>query len=159
MAGAVELTQADMEARFTARRVKDTFCDNGSNTVGPRLAPALSAGRRIADAILMAAWTPAQIEVLMDEDDAVRNAALDLAMSEGMVGRMEWEVAGGPRETLRKSAIETLKMLAQGQLRSIGEANGAGVNPHLKRASVHTERVPHTFVFASSKALPTRGGF
>lgn len=159
MAGAVDLSQSDMEQRFTARRVKDTFCDNGSNVVGPRLFTAISSARRMADAILMAAWTPAQIEVLMAEDDAVRAATLDLAMSEGMVGRLEWEVAGGPRETLRKGAIETLKMLAQAELRSIAENHGAGTNPHLRRASVHTERTPHTYVFAPSQAKPTRGGF
>jgi hypothetical protein len=159
MAGAVEFTLSDLEAQFDASMVKRVFCDNGNGRVGPRLTSALSVARRVADALLLAAWSQEQIEVLVTEDDAVRSAILDLALSEGMKGKLEWDVAGGVRERMRKAAIENLNLLAQGKLRSVAEAAGAGRNPHTKPGEVNTQRTPHTFIFAPTKARPNRGGF
>lgn len=159
MAGAVDISLGDLNDRFTAKYVTQVFCDNGSNQPGSRVYPAISAARRIADAILLKAWTAAQIEILVAEDDAIRAAILDIALSEGMAGRPQWDTPDGPRYRMKKSAIENLSLLAQGHLRSVGEAAGAGRNPHTRSGRVNTERTPHTFVFAPSRSKPTRGGF
>lgn len=159
MAGAIDIALSDLEGRFAANLVRGVFCDNGSGQPGPRLQRSISSGRRIADALLLKAWSETQIETLIAEDEAIRGAVLDLILSEGMAGRMEWDVPGGPRSSLRKNGMETLKLLAEAELRSIAENHGAGTNPHTRRASVRTERNPHTFIFAPSKAQPRRGGF
>jgi hypothetical protein len=163
MAGAIDISHADLEARFSALQVKRVFCDNGSNTVnGSRIASAISTARRIADAILLTAWNQQQIETIVAEDDAVRSAILDIALSEGMVGRLEWDSDNGPREKLKKQAVDTLKLLAQCQLRSIAETRGAGENPHGRMGAVRNDRSAargKDFVFAPSKNNPSRGGF
>lgn len=158
MAGTIDITLADLEGQFNARQVQSVFSDDGSGKPGARLQTAISVARRLADGVMLAAWSEAQIVTLVAEDDAIRSAVLDLVMSEGMKGRLEWDTEGGPRDRLRKAGLENLKLLAQAQLRSVGESK-AGVNPHVKAASARTERNPHTFVFAPSKARPVRGGF
>jgi len=159
MAGAVEITLQDLDDRFTARMVRSVFCDNGSNTPSAsRLGEALSAGRREADAYLMVAWTPEQIETLIVEDSTIRAAVLDLVMAEGMAGRGEWDSEGGPRDRLEKRASSRLKLLANAEKRSRAE-DVAGINPHTTSVKVRTRTNPQTFVFAPSRAKPTRGGF
>jgi hypothetical protein len=155
MSGAMTLTQSDMELRFGADYVRQVFGDDGSGRAGARLAPSLLVARRTADAILMTAWAADTIEKILDEDDAVRAAVLDLAMSEGMAGRPTWDFTDGPRSSLRKAGIESLKLLADGERRSISETVSAGTNPHTRKAKVNTvERV-----FAPTREKPIRGGF
>jgi hypothetical protein len=153
-----DLTLADLVAKFGSTLVNNVFCDDGSGEPGPRLLPSLRAGRRIGDAVLLTAWTVEQISELVANDDAVRSAMLSLAMSEGMEGRIEWDSDGGPRERMRKAALETLRLLAKAEERSVAERK-AGANPHASVGRVNTRTSPNTFVFAPSRSQPRRGGF
>lgn len=153
-----DLTLADLEAKFGPSIVRQVFCDDGSGEPGPRLTSALRSGRRIGDAVLLTAWTLDQINELVANDDAVRSAMLSLALSEGMEGRIEWDSDGGQRERLRKSALETLKLLAKAEERSVAETT-AGRNPHSSIGRVNTRTTPNTFVFAPTRSQPRRGGF
>lgn len=154
----VDLGYGDLVERFGPNLVRQVFCDNGSGTPGPRLFRSLKSGRRIADSVLLAAWSQEQIETLVAEDDAVRGSALDLVLSEGMAGKLEWDVEGGARDRLRKAALENLRMLVKGEQRSTAEKT-AGANPHIRAGRVNTQRTPHTFIFAPSRAKPRPGGF
>jgi len=120
----------------------------------------MAVARRLTDAILLKAWTEEQISALVYEDEAIRSQVLSLALSEGMEGRPEWDSgADSTRERMRKVALANLNLIVEGELRSRGENHGAGRNPHTRVGSVRTERTPHTFIFASTKAQQRRGGF
>jgi len=156
MAGAVDITYSDLVDRFGSEMCRQVFCDDGSGTPGPRLTASLRSGRRLADTVLLKAWTREQIEVLVAEDDAVRGAILDIAMSEGMMGRLQWESDTGARVTLRKQGIESLKLLVSGELES---AASETAGPRIAKEAVRVARVPVAFSMAPSKARPNRGGF
>lgn len=156
MAGTVDVTYSDLVARFGAELPRQVFCDDGSGTPGPRLTTSLRSGRRLADTVLLKAWTREQIEVLVAEDDAIRGAILDIVISDGMLGRLQWESETGMRVTLRKQGIDTLKMLVSSELESVGsEVAGKRMNTE----GVRVGRVPASFSMAPSKSRPTRGGF
>ena len=155
MSGTMYFTQSDLELRFGPDYVRQVFGDDVSGKAGPRLASSLLSARRTADAVLMTAWGSDAIETLLLEDNAIRGAVLDLALADGMCGRPTWDFVDGPRDRLKKSAIETLKLLADGERRSISESESSGTNPHTRKAKVGVvDRL-----FAPTRDKPTRGGF
>jgi hypothetical protein len=158
MAGSIDISLSDLMGKFPAQVVSGVFSDDGSGQPGHRLFESISEGRRIADAILLAAWSQEQIETLVQEDAAIRSAVLKLVLAAGMEGRPEWDSEGGYRDRLFKSATTTLDLLVKAQLRSVGERE-AGENPHASVGRVTHARDPHSFMFASTRGVPRRGGF
>jgi phage gp36-like protein len=158
MAGEIYVEQQDLEARFGVSQVLQVFGDNGEATPGARLPRACRSASRLADTVLMQAWPLASIPTLVAEDDSVLDAICDIALAEGMIARVEWAGDETPYVKLRKDALTRLGLVATAKLRSAGETV-AGKNPHLSMGKVSTQRTPHTFVFAPSRAKPRRGGF
>lgn len=152
------VTQADLEGRFGAMRVREVFCDDGGGVAGPRLAVSLEVGSKQAAAELLRAWPAAQLQTLVDGDEAIKAAVCDLVLADGMSARPQWQGDGSPVESMRKVALDSLKSYAAAEKRSAAEAQ-AGTNPNARAGIVTTERTPHTFVFAPSANLRPRGGF
>lgn len=151
--------QADLESRFGVKQVLRVFCDDGSNTVGPRLAISCDVGSREADSILATAWPSTEQRLtLVTSDLAIWASVCDLAMADGMSARPEWQVTDGskpsPYQSLADRAKARLKQLAQAQIRSVAEET-AGKNPHTRMGKVSR----HEFIFAPSNGRAYRGGF
>jgi hypothetical protein len=152
------VAQADLTARFGATRVREVFCDDGSGVVGPRLTTSLAVGSRQAEAELLKAWPSDQIQTLVDGDEAIKAAVCDLVLADGMSGRPQWQGEGSPVETLRKTAMESLRAYAAAEKRTAAEAT-AGANPNARVGLVTTGRPSTTFVFAPNAASPRPRGF
>jgi hypothetical protein len=151
------VTQADLEGRFGAMRVREVFCDDGGVVAGPRLAISLNVGSKLAVTELLKAWTYEQIELLVANDEAVKAWVCDLVLSDGMSGRPQWQGEGSPVENMRKTALDSLKALAAAEKRSAGEAM-AGANPNA-RVGVVNARSPKPFIFAPSGSCRNPRGF
>jgi hypothetical protein len=116
----------------------------------------LVASRR-AEMLLLRAWSDPQIDVLFVEDEAVKMFTAQLAMAYGVVGRPEWSGQGSPYVGLEQSALKALKDLADAELRSRAEAQGAGVNP--RESGSMTSPSDPQFVFTRDRVSPSRGGY
>lgn len=157
MAAPIYIGQSDLEAFFPATHVRQVFSDDGSGTPGPRLATALSAGCRQADAYLLKGWADDNLAALVAGDDSIRLAVCQLVMAVGVLGKPEWSGEGAPYATLRKDALAMLQLLSTAQLRSRAEKTGAGANPNAK-GSIASAACPQ-FVFAPSRRNPRPGGY
>ena len=149
------VTQADLETRFPPAIVKAIFCDDRTGLAGPRLALALNEGSRQAEAILMTAFTLAQIATLVSEDEAVKGAICRLVVSMGVEGKPEWSGDGAPYTALKKDARTTLGDVAKARLRSRGEPVAGANTTHLPTVS-HAEP---TFQFAPTRNRQNPGGY
>lgn len=156
MAGAVDITIDDLCRSFNADTVRAVFCDDGTGRPGPRLEESLSIARRLGDAILLKGWSPDQIEILIQEDAAIRALVCRLVIAQGMQGKAEWTGAGAPFENLEARTFQSLERIATGQARSIAESAGAGPNPNVAGSQAPS---PPCYTFASSRDRPRRGGY
>jgi hypothetical protein len=155
MAGAIDITLDDLCGVFDPATVRAVFCDDGTGRPGRRLDTAISAGRRMGDAILMTGWGADAIESLVAEDEGIRTLMCRLIVACGMIGKAEWSGAGAPYENLEKQTLDRLKMIALGQARSSGESV-AGANPNIAGVTIPAEP---NFLFAPSASRPRRGGY
>jgi hypothetical protein len=156
MAGAIDITQDDLEAVFPATTVRQVFCDNGSAVAGRRLQTAISTARRELDAVLLKGWpTLDAIALLVAEDDSIKTLACRLVMAEGVEGKAEWSGEGAPFQHLRARTLATLELLAAGQKRSAGETV-AGKNRNARGAVSPCSPVT---MFAPTRDKPIRRGF
>ncbi len=155
---AARITLEDLEKRFTPRRVRELFTDDGSNTPNAdRLAEALEEASRQGDAILRRVWKDeASLAALVTDDAAVRGAYCALAMAIGSEARPEWIRQGeGPYTKIADRARRVLKDITDAELRPKGEET-AGENP------MHRARIvapDPQFEFAPVKGKPQTGGF
>lgn len=150
------VTQADIEARYPADTVRLLWSDKGAGQPGPRLAIAIRVASRMAQAILLKAWSEEQIAELVDKDDAVKDAICDLAVAHGASKKAEWSGQDRPYAGLDKAARDTLELLVKAKLRSVGEKT-AGGNPNVK-GSIGSGVDPQ-YMFAPSKKRPYPGGY
>lgn len=148
------VTQADLEARFPASVVRRAFCDDGSNTPGPRLTTALDEGSRQAEQILLKAWSLEQIALLVANDSAAKGAVCRLVLWQGIEGKPEWSGENAPYASIRKDARQTLNDLVEAKLRSPGEAQAGANTNHLPRISAPEPNL----VFTPSRRNPNAGG-
>jgi hypothetical protein len=155
MAGPVYICQDDLEDRYGARRVLDTFSDDGRNMT-PRLGQACRVASRKVESILGSGWSFEQIATLIKEDEAILACVCDLAMADGIEsGRPEWAAVDNPPfARADKNARALLLQYANGELDSRGEAK-AGANPHKRVGKVRTRKI----LFAPTKDRPQRGGY
>jgi hypothetical protein len=144
----VLVTQADLEARYTPRVVRQIFSDDGTQNAGPRLAIACETASAQAVALLLKAWSEEQIVTLAFEDPAVKHAICGLAMAIGAAAKPEWSGEGRPYAGLEKQSISWLKELAAAHIRSRGEAQGAGTNPTI---AGRTNKPTPQYIFAETK--------
>lgn len=150
------VTQADIEARYPPNVTRLLWSDNGAGQPGPRMAIAIRVASRMAEAILLKAWSEEQIAELVARDEAVKDAICDLAVAHGAKAKPEWTGQDRPYAGLEKQARETLELLAKAQLRSVGEKT-AGSNPNVK-GSIGSGVEPQ-YMFAPSKKRPYPGGY
>lgn len=158
MPGPARITQADLEAIYAPKVVRAVFSDDSSGQPGPRLASCCLVASRRAEAILLRAWSLEQIDVLFEEDEAVKFFTVQLTLAYGAAAKPEWTREGGPYAGLEQTALKALKDLADAQVRSRAETNGAGGNPVLK-GNISTPNGPGNFVFAATRGRPNRGGY
>ena len=157
MPGPARITQADLEANFPQKHVRGVFSDTGQLQPGPRLAAACMRASRRAESILLRAWSLDGIDVLFEEDEAIRAETCRLAMAYGVEGKTEWTGQGAPYQGLEKAALAALKDLADAEIRSRAESLGAGANPRVS-GNVSAPAEPQ-YTFAPSRNQPRRGGF
>jgi hypothetical protein len=124
---------------------------------GPRLATACLVASRIAESLLLKAWSLEQIDELFAEDQAIVALTCQIAMGWGTSGRAEWSGQGAPFEGLQKAAEGALDKIAAGAMRSRGESHGAGVNATI---TGRQDAPPDPqFMFAPNRLRPRRGGY
>jgi hypothetical protein len=157
LAGPARIDQADLEANFPPKHVRAVFSDDGKLQPGPRLSVACTRASRRAESILLRAWSLAGIDVLYQEDEAVRAETCRLVMAYGVEGKIEWTGQGAPYAGLEKAALSALKDLADAEVRSRAESLGAGQNPRVT-GNISSPETPQ-YVFAPSKSQPRRGGY
>jgi hypothetical protein len=155
--GPARIDQSDLESLFPPQHVGSVFCDDRSGRPGPRLANACLVASRRAESLLLRAWSLAQIDVLYAEDEAVKMFTAQLAMAYGVAGRPEWSGQGSPYATLEQSALKALKDLADAEVRSRAETQGAGQNPRVS-GSMTSPSQPQ-YVFTRDRCSPKRGGY
>ena len=155
MAGDPYISQADLEAKFPATHVRRVFSDDGSNTVGSRLAHSIAVCSRRADAILARSnWSYEQIEEAVEEDLLLKDAICSLVMAHGCQGKPEWSGENAPYSGLEKSALQLLKDVAGAHLRSRAE-EVVGTNK-TRHGQTH---VASPKMFAGTRNRPKPGGF
>lgn len=161
MPGPARIDREDLEANFPPQDVAALFCDDDTGQPGPRLASACLRASRRAESLLLRAWTQAQIDVLYQEDEAVIGETCRLAMAYGVEGKKEWAMLGGPNASpyagIEQLALKALKDLADAEIRSRGEAAGAGNNPRTT-GSMTSPSCPQ-YVFSRDRVNPRRGGY
>jgi hypothetical protein len=155
--GPARIDQSDLESFFPAEHVKGVFSDGRTNSPSPRLANLCLVASRRAESLLLRAWSLAQIDVLFAEDEAVKMFTCQLAMSYGVAGRPEWSGPNSPYATLEQSALKALKDLADAEVRSRAETQGAGQNPRVS-GSMTSPSQPQ-YVFTRDRCSPKRGGY
>lgn len=153
-----DITQADLEARFTPRQVQRVFTDDGANTVGPRLELALEEASKIARAILRKSWPGAtNLDALIANDASIIGAIATIAMELGANAHPEWQNADGtgPYSKAGIAARATLTAVAAAELRPESEAQ-AGANPtYIDRVTAPDPN----FIFAPVNGKNSGGGF
>lgn len=155
-----DITQADLEAKFTPRQVQRVFTDEGSPTPGPRLAAACEEASKIARAILRKSWPSAEaLDALIADDAGVRGAICTLAMEIGADAHPEWIADGkGIFTDAADRARKVLEAVAKAELRPESEAT-AGTNPtYQDRITLSQEPEPQ-FLFAPSGGKRPTGGY
>lgn len=157
MPGPARIDQSDLEALFPPQHVGSVFCDDRSGKPGPRLANTCLVASRMAESILLRAWSLAQIDVLFAEDEAVKMFTARLAMAVGVAGRPEWSGPGAPYAGLETASLKALKDLADAEVRSRAETQGAGANPRTT-GSMTSPSQPQ-YVFSRDRCSPKRGGY
>lgn len=155
-----DITQADLELKFTPLQVRRVFADDGSNTPGPRLAAACDEASKIARAILRKSWGSAAVDVLIADDAGVRGALCTLAMEIGADAHPEWQQAGkGPYTDAGARARKVLEDVAKADLRPEGEVT-AGTNPTYADRFTSPDATDHPqFLFAPSGGKRPTGGY
>lgn len=156
-----DITQADLEAKFTPQQVRKVFADDGSATPGPRLAAACEEASKIARAILRKSWPSAEaLDALIAGDAGVRGAICTLAMEIGADAHPEWLRADGKGmfTDAADRARKTLEAVAKAELRPESETT-AGANPTYQDRITLTEEPEPQFLFAPSQGKRPRGGF
>jgi hypothetical protein len=142
------VTQADLEAHYAPKVVRQVFSDDGTQNAGPRLAVACQTGSAQACALLLPAWTEEQIVTIAAEDPAVKHAICQLVMAIGTEGKPEWSGEGRPYAGLEDRARKWLKDLAAAAIRSRAEAQGAGQNQTIRG---RTNKPTPQYIFAETK--------
>lgn len=155
-----DITQDDLELKFTPQQVRRVFSDDGSSAPGPRLAAACDEASRIARAILRKSWGSENIDKLIADDAGVRGALCTLAMEIGADAHPEWQQNGkGPYTDAGARARKVLEDIVKGDLRPESEST-AGANPTYADRITTPDATDHPqFLFAPSGGKRPAGGY
>jgi hypothetical protein len=156
------ITQADIENRYSQKRLKDLLDDDGDGVADAALVTMIiqQASARGKD-LLKPGWpSEPQIELLVSNDISLKAAVVDIAMGYAGRRRAEFLDAEGmnPYIKMQKVGEAVLREYAKANDRSIGEPL-AGNNARVG-TRVNADREAAPLIFTPTKANPRGpGGF
>lgn len=141
------VTQAQLEAQYTPRRVQQVFTDDGSSTLdAAKLNSAIERASAVVDAMMGMAYPDPVSRAALAGDPVIVGLCATLVMHYGASRRPEYVGPEGqsPYAQAAKEAKAELELIAQGRLRLAAE-DEVGANP--VRSGATTVRQP-VFLFA-----------
>jgi hypothetical protein len=141
--------QADLEVRFTPKRILQLADDANTNSLADAgvvavIANTIVEASAIMLSILRTSWSSEQVAILVAEDPAVKGAGCDIAISLLARRRQEFDADGTPAYTRgRKAAEDLLKRFADREQNPDG-ARIAGQNQTI---GTNTNRPARALIF------------